>query len=115
MPSERLLYLGNDNLIVLEGLKDETTSANSFLTGSATVQMTLFDLSGNTVAGQSFPAAFTYDSDKGRGTFEGTLEDTLSLNSWQHYDLEINVSGSGIPTGKYTFRYYAVVRGMYGY
>ena len=76
--AEHLIYKDTDNFIVLTELRNLAQSANSFLDGTATVTMTLETTNGTEVSGQTFPASMTYNSTKARGTFEGTLQDTLA-------------------------------------
>lgn len=111
--AEHAIYKDNDNYVTFTGLRDVSQSANSFLTGTATVTMTLETSSGTTVSGQTFPAALTYNSAKGRGTFNGTLESDLVLTEWEHYNLILNVSGTGIPTSKATIKCFARIRGLF--
>jgi hypothetical protein len=87
MPSEFLLYKDNDNFFTLSELRNASQSANSFLPSNTSVMFTLKTANGTTVTGMTFPAAATYDSVIGRGTFEGTLESGLSLELYKHYDL----------------------------
>lgn len=101
---ENLIFKDTDNFIVLTEMRNLAQSANSFLDGTATVTMTLQTTGGTNVSGQSFPASLTYNATKARGTFEGTLEDALAVTLWTHYDLIINVSGSGIPEREHKVR-----------
>jgi len=102
--AENLIYKDSDNFIVFTEMRDLSKSANSFLDGTATVNLTLQTTNGTNVSGQTFPAAMTYNATKGRGTFEGTLEDALVLTLWTHYDLIVAISGSGIPARQHKIR-----------
>ena len=104
--AETLIYKDTDNFIIIKEMQNLAQSANSFLDGTATVTMTLQTTGGTSVSGQIFPASMTYNATKGRGTFEGTLEDSLELTLWTHYDLIIAISGSGIPARQHKLRMY---------
>jgi len=80
-----------------------------------TLLMTLRTTAGTEVSGQTWPEAMTYDTVKGRGTFIGTVDHGANLSPWTHYNLYIEGSGTGEPTGQIVIRCYAVIRGMYGY
>jgi hypothetical protein len=111
---ENLLFKDNDNWWEVGGLQDLSQGANSFLPSNTSVSFTLFDTAGTTVSGQTFPTDATYNTVKGRGTWNGTLEDGLALSLYTHYDLVIDISGSGIPTGKICIRHFCVERGKLG-
>ena len=111
--AEKAIYKDNDNYVTFTEMRDLSQSANSFVDGTATVTMTLKTTNGTTVSGQTFPATLTYNSAKGRGTFNGTPESGLSITEWQHYHLELNVSGGGFATAKSTIKCFARIRGLF--
>lgn len=100
------IYINNDNRVVLTGLKNE--SSGNF-ENSATVTMTLYDSSGNTVSGQSWPASLSYIA-ASNGNYEGTLDDGLSLTEGADYEVRVTATASGA-TGEWrkeleaSFRY----------
>lgn len=72
-----VVYISNDNLITLSGLKDASEGGDYI--NNAIVEVTLLDSDGNEVAGQSWPATMSYVSGSD-GIYEGILEDGLSLS-----------------------------------
>ena len=88
-----LIFIGNDNLITVDGVEDESTG---LFINTATVTMTLQDSTPADVAGQVFPAALTYVA-ASDGTYQGTLEDTLSLTTSEQYTLIVDIdAGAGL-------------------
>lgn len=111
--AEREIYIENDNFLRFSEMRDVSQSLNSFLASGTTVQVTLFDLAGTTVSGMTFPLTLTYNSALGRGTFEGTLQDTLALTAWTHYNLVVETNSAVVPKLKETIRVFARIRGLY--
>lgn len=93
MSNVTVLYVGNDTVLEVKGLKNEM--AGAFL-NAATVQATLYDSAGASVAGQSWPLALVYvpSSD---GTYRGTLPYGLSLTAGDRYTARITAdAGTGL-------------------
>ena len=87
------IYLANDNLLVVDGLKNE--SDGTYL-NAASVTCTLVNGSGVPVSGQTWPLAMVYQAGS-NGKYIGTLEDTLSLSEGQTYVAVIDAdAGSGL-------------------
>jgi len=63
------IYLSNDNLLSIEGLKN--SSSGSYL-NDATVTATLKDSGGTTVTGQTFPVTLSYIAQT-NGNYQATL------------------------------------------
>lgn len=76
-----LLYIANDNLIELTGLRHAVDS--SALDNTSTVQVTIKDAEGNAVAGQSWPLTLAFVS---AGMFRATLSRSLVLTNGEKYD-----------------------------
>jgi hypothetical protein len=108
---ENLLFKDNVNWWEVGGLQDLSQGANSFLPSNTTVTFTLFNTAGTTITGQTFPATATYNTVKGRGTWNGTIENDVAVSLYDHYDLVINISGTSIPVSKICIRLFCVERG----
>jgi hypothetical protein len=84
------LYIGNDHVVELRGLKDATTGA--FL-NAATCTVTLIDdQTGLNVAGETWPLAMAYVT-ASNGVYRATLADTLTLVDGQRYTARISANG----------------------
>lgn len=100
------LYIANDHVLELNGLKDAVTG--SYI-NSATVTAVLKDQVGNQVPGQTWPLTLSYVSGS-NGIYRGTLENTLSLTPGVRYVAEITVSGAGIPDSQFVLNVVAAKR-----
>ena len=87
-----VVYLSNDNVIELNGLKNASTDA--FL-NSATVTFTLKDSAGTAVTdADTITMSYVASSD---GIYRGTLIDTVSLSKNTLYTCEITANaGAGL-------------------
>lgn len=85
------IYLSNDNLLSIEGLKN--SSSGSFM-NTATVTATLKDSSGTSVSGQTFPITLSYIVATD-GNYQATLENTLSMVEGSIYTATISATSSG--------------------
>jgi len=83
------IYLLNDNLLVVDGLKNE---ADGSYINSATVTCTLVDGGGTPVTGQTWPLPVVYQPSS-NGKYIGTLEDTLNLTESQTYTAKVDADG----------------------
>lgn len=80
-----LYLLNNDMLLRLTGTYtiDQTTGLPVYLTGAATVQVTVLNAAtGAEIAGETWPLALTYLAGS-RGDFLGVLKDTLTVTVGQ--------------------------------
>jgi hypothetical protein len=88
----------------------DTESGKTNLPSSATVTITVYEADGTTeVTGMTFPHALTYNATKANGTFYGTLDPALNTTLHNRYIIQLDISGSGIPTTRYRFNARAVV------
>lgn len=98
------LYVGNTNVIELQGLKNSVTGTTDT---AATVEVTLKDGAGVEIAGQSWPASMVHDAD---GTYRATLEDDLSLRKGGRYFAYVTATGSGGEVGNWVGECIASIR-----
>lgn len=89
MTTINVLYVGNDNILELQHLRDELTG--DWLT-TATVQVTLFNASGVEVGGDTWPKPMDFVADS-KGVFRVTLPHTLDLLPNERYTAEVTVDG----------------------
>lgn len=75
------LYLGNDMLLEVSGLRDDVTG--DYL-NAATVTVTLKDSAGVNVTGQSWPLTLSYVT-ASNGVYRATLIDSLSVTANARY------------------------------
>lgn len=68
------LYLGNDNVLTLDGLQNGITEA---YLNAATVSVTLVDADDAEVTGETWPLTMSYVA-ASNGVYRATLTDTLS-------------------------------------
>lgn len=80
-----VLFVLNDNLLVISNVKNESTGA---LISDATVTATVKTVAGANVAGQSWPLTL---SAAGNGKYEGTIESTISLAANTTYIIEWDI------------------------
>lgn len=88
------IYIGSDNLLRIEGLRN--AAAGGTYINNATVTATLYrESDGAAVSGQSWPATLTYVA-ASDGDYEGILEDGLALVRGERYYAEVVAdAGSG--------------------
>lgn len=102
------LYVGNDNLVELDELKDE--SDGSYV-NDATVTLTdLEDKDGTSVTGQSFPTSMAYVA-ASNGKYQGTLEDGLAVTAGEKYFATIDVDAGSDKIAQWTLECRAMTRG----
>lgn len=93
MSTINILYIGNDNLLEIAGLKNELTGLD--LNG-ATVTVTLLDADGAEVGGEVWPKALDYVTGSD-GIYRCTLPYTLSLTAGRRYTTQITAdAGNGL-------------------
>ncbi len=85
----KAIYLSNDHLLELRGLKNIATDA---YIDDATVTAILVDEDDAQVSGQTWPLALSYVAGSD-GIYRGTLTDSLSLTVDRVYTAQITVSG----------------------
>ncbi len=85
-----VFYRGNDCLLELRGLRNE---AGTGYVNDAIVTITLRDITGATVSGQTWPLTMVYLSGS-NGVYQALLQDSLAASDYQRYTAIISVSGS---------------------
>ena len=83
------VYVENDNVITLVGLKNKVSGA---WINDATVTVTLLDEYGTEVSGQSWPATLSYVA-ASNGEYQATLEDVLNLSPDVEYIAKVTADG----------------------
>lgn len=83
------LYVGNDMLLEVSGLRDDVTG--DYL-NAATVTVTLKDSAGVNVTGETWPLALAYVTSS-NGVYRATLKDTLSLTANARYVATVIADG----------------------
>jgi len=82
------LYINNDNLLILDGLKDATPGVDAYV-NNATVSAELKDPDGSTVSGAgSIAMSYVTGSD---GKYFGVIEDDVPLVEGASYTATIDV------------------------
>lgn len=89
MSTIHILYLGNNSIIDLTGLRNEYSG--DYL-ADATVTLTLFDLTGQPVAGSDWPLDMAYVGNS-NGIYRATLPYTLALGEGARYVARIVADG----------------------
>lgn len=87
-----ILYVGNDMIMELDGLKNAVTNA---FVNNATVNVTLTDSSGEQVTGETWPLTMSYVTSSD-GTYRATLQDTLPLVKNKRYKATVNAEAAGL-------------------
>ncbi len=105
--AQSIIYIDNDNLIELIGLKD---IALDTYVNDAAVAITLTDSAGDSVVGQSWPVTLNYVAGSD-GDYRATLEDGLTLSVGGKYTAVVTADAGGDLLGKWTVKAVARVRG----
>jgi len=85
-----ILYVNNDHIVEIQGLRD----AEGRLVAGATAEATLYENDGETpVPGVSWPLSLTYTGD--RGIYRGDLPPTLDVAAGKRYELLIRAEYAG--------------------
>ncbi len=88
MAIDQVIFIANDNLIQVIGLKDSTTGA---FQNSATVTANIFDKDDALIDG---PIAMAYLA-ASNGNYQGTIEDTVAFVKNVLYTAKIDVDAGG--------------------
>lgn len=83
------LYVNNDTVLELRGLRDEVSG--TFL-NAATVTATLYDSEGNAVSGQSWPKTLDYVAGSD-GDYRVTVTHSMALTASHKYTARITADG----------------------
>ena len=101
-----LIYISNDNILELNGLKDEV--AGTFI-NSATVTVTLVDSDGTEVVGDTWPKTMSYATSSD-GIYRATLLDTLTLTEGACYTAKVIADGGAGLQAYFETPIYAALR-----
>ena len=83
------IYVGNDNLLTVDRLRDERDAAGTYIsTGTVTAQ--LKDLAGANV-GAAITLSYVTSSD---GKWQGVIEDDVSITVGTKYVLHLDIAAS---------------------
>ncbi|MDH5187343.1 MAG: hypothetical protein OEW37_00140 [Rhodospirillaceae bacterium] len=85
------IYVSNDNIITLVGLKDYV--ADTYINDS-TVTVTVVDSSGTSISGETWPLSLPYVT-ASNGNYQGTLSDVLVLTADDSYTAQITADSGG--------------------
>jgi hypothetical protein len=106
--STKVLYIDNNNVIELQSL---TNDATGVVDTGATVTVTIQDTSGDSVAGQVWPATLSLVSESPlTGKYRATLDYDLVLLANRKYRAVVTAVGSGGEVGKWEVPAVARVR-----
>lgn len=100
------LLLLNDNIFELEGVADEITGA---LIPDAVIGVTLMDLEGAPVQGQSWPSMM-FPVIGEPGTYRGALAYTLQAEHLNQYRALVDINAGPGRQGHYNFKVKARIR-----
>ena len=81
MSGIHILYLGNNSIVDVTGLRNENTGA---FVNDADLSMTLLDKTGAQVGGANWPVPFRY-LDESNGVYRATLPHTLAIAEGERY------------------------------
>ena len=104
------LYIGNDNIVEVDSLRNVSTSPISYI-NDATVTATLYDTSGDEVSGETWPITLSYVGSS-NGKYTGTITDTVTsgLSPNKRYRLRIQANGGAGLQAEWHRNYSAVRR-----
>ena len=100
------LYIGNDNLLELNGLFNR---GDSQYLNAATVTVTLKDANDQNVSGQVWPTTMQYVT-ASNGNYQAVLEDGLSLTENALYTAVVDADGGADKKGHWELECQARVR-----
>lgn len=89
MSNINVLLVNNDNILEVDGLKNELTGADL---NAATVTVTLKDAAGVNVAGDTWPKTMAYVTGS-HGTYRATLLYSMPLTDGARYNAVISANG----------------------
>lgn len=79
-----VLYVNNDHVVEIQGLRD----VDGKLVPAATAEATLYESDGVTeVGGVSWPLTLTYTGN--RGTYQGELSSLLEVTAGRRYEMKL--------------------------
>ena len=104
------IHISNDMLLTLANLGRSNTGETI---SNATVQATLRDSGGSTVAGTTWPLTASAVSGN-PGDYQVTLPSTLTLTAGAAYNLTVVASGGGLPTATWVIPLKAQTRSKSG-
>ncbi len=84
-----LVFQANDNILELDGLKNDATSA---FINDATVTVTLVDSDDVNVTGQTWPTTMLYVA-ASDGIYRATLQDVITLVPDARYTAKVTANG----------------------
>lgn len=94
MSANATLYVSNDTLVRVQGLRNASLSASGYV-NDATMTATVVDSTGDEVSGQSWPLTLSYVSDSD-GNYEGTIQDTAEITAGSSYTIKVTANKSGL-------------------
>lgn len=97
----RVAFHQNDNLLEVIGLKDE--AAGQFL-NDKTVTVTVTDVKGAQVAGETWPLAMAFVAGS-NGDYRATLKETLGFTAGKEYLADIVADGGAGLKARWKFRF----------
>ena len=83
------IYISNDNLLEVRSLYDEGADA---YVNDATVTVTLEDIAGTEIVGETWPLSLSYVS-ASNGIYQATLADTLTLTAGTKVVAKVTADG----------------------
>ena len=102
------LYIGNDTLASLSGLRAATAAEGTYI-NDGTVTLTLMDVDGVELAGETWPLTMSYITDSD-GVYRAVIQDTLSLTPGATYIAELTADGDSLQA-QWTVELKATIRG----
>jgi hypothetical protein len=91
----RFLYIGNDNLLTVERLESLSANSQGLVTVASCYVTLVVSGTETTVSGQAWPLALTLVSSE-TGTWQTTLQDTLSVTEGQYLEARITIDAGGL-------------------
>lgn len=102
MSCEFAFYVGNTNVVRLSGLK--RADAGPYI-NDASVEVTVKDMAGNPVTGQTWPAGMPYVAGTD-GNYEGVLSASLAIVAGRTYTAFVNANvPPGLAVGHWEYRF----------
>lgn len=88
------LFVSNDNLIELSGLRNNTAATGVYINDAA-VSITLKDSAGVEVAGETWPLSMGYVT-ASDGIYRAVIENTITITAGLVYAAEVSADGDGL-------------------
>lgn len=86
------IYIGNDNLFVVRGLRNRATGD---YVNDGTAELTLLDADGNEISGQTWPLSLTYIAGS-NGDYQGTIEDDIDVEDGEEGTAVVDLTGDSL-------------------